>query len=112
MVRVSALGLVFNLLEGLLSNIALDLPGSEGMSLGEHIFDFLKRPTSGFWETEEHMDERGKVEGSEDKVGLPCDVGEARWDGPSQGEVEHPGKELRHDVGSGKWRDLPICGSG
>ena len=44
------------------------------------------------------MDKRGKVEGSKDEVCLPRDIGETRRYGPSQGEVEHPGSGLSHDV--------------
>lgn len=52
MVKGGIIGLFLNLLEGLLSNVALDLPGSEGVPLGEHFFNLLERPTSGFRETE------------------------------------------------------------
>ena len=52
MVKGGVFGLLLNLLEGLLPNIALDLPSSKGVSLGEHIFNLLERPTGGFGETE------------------------------------------------------------
>ena len=90
MVKGGILSLLLNLLEGLLSNIPLDLPGSEGVPLGEYILDLFECPTGSFRETEEHMDERGKVEGSEDKVSLPRNIGKARRHSPSQCKVEHP----------------------
>lgn len=102
MVKRSVFGLLFDLLEGLFSNISLDLPGGERVSLREHIFDLLKRPPGGLGETEQHMDEREKVKGSKDEISLPRDVGETRGYGPSQGEVEHPGSTLSHNAGSRK----------
>lgn len=95
----SIIGLLFNVLEGLPSNIPLNLPSSECMALGEHVFDLLERPTGSFRETEKHVNERGKVEGSKDEVSLPRDVGQTRGNGPSQGKVKHPDGGLRREIG-------------
>ena len=92
---MSAFDLFLNFLEGLLSNVALDPPGGEGVSLRKHIFDLLKSPTSSFRETEKHVDERGKVEGPENEVSLPRDMGETRGNGPCQCEIEHPGSGVQ-----------------
>ena len=107
----SILGPPFHPLECLLPNITLNHPGGEGVSLGEYIFNLLQRPPSGLGKTEEHVDERGKVEGSEDEIGLPRDVGETRGDGPSQSEIKHPGSGLSHDIGDKEQSHLPVCGS-
>lgn len=68
----------------------LDVPGAEHVSLLEEIFDFFEGKTDGFGVHEEHMDEGGEVEGTEDEVGLPGDVSETRGDSPGKGEVEEP----------------------
>ena len=81
------------------------------MSLGEHIFNLLQCPPSGLGETEEHVDECGKVESSEDEIGLPRDVGETRGDGPSQSEIKHPSSGLSRDAGNKEQSHLPVCGS-
>lgn len=60
------------------------------MALLEDLFYFLERPANRLWEHEEHMEERRKVEGSEDEVGLPCNAVETRWYGKCQRGVERP----------------------
>ena len=58
------------------------------------------------------MDERDEVEGSEDEVSLPRNVGKTRRDGPSQGEVEYPGSGFSCNICGREKSTLPICGSG
>ena len=79
-----------DVLEGLLADVALDLPGGEDVALGEDILDLLERAASSLGEHEEDVDERGEVERAEDEVRLPRDVRQARGDRPREREVERP----------------------
>jgi hypothetical protein len=56
----------------------------------EDVFDLLKRLLRGFWEEEEHMDEHGYTEDTEDDVNLPADIRESRGHEISQSKVECP----------------------
>ena len=79
-----------DVLEGLLADVALDLPGSEDVALGEDVLDLLKRAAGSLGEHEEDVDERSKVERAEDEVRLPRDVRQTGGYGPREREVECP----------------------
>lgn len=76
------------MVKGLLSNMPIDLPGSEYVALREDILDLLKGPSRCLREAKEDMDEGGEVEGAEDEVRFVSDRGQTGRDGPGQGKVE------------------------
>lgn len=77
-----------DLFQRFLADIISDLPGAEDMSLLEDLFDLLKSPSNSFGIHEEDVDERCKVEGSEDEVRSPSDGRQAWGYGPSEGGIE------------------------
>ena len=93
-VRILLALLVRHLLERLVADVPVDLPGREDVALGEDVLDLLECTPSGLGEAEQDVDERSEVEGTENEVGLVGNGGQAGRDGPSKGEVEEP-------VGSG-----------
>lgn len=72
---VGFLPLLDNILESLLSNVPVNLPGSECVALGEHFLNLFQGPPGSLGEAEEDVNESSQVEGTEDEVGLPGNVG-------------------------------------
>ena len=90
MAYLDRLALVNDLVERLLADIALDLPGGENVSLSEDLLNLLERPAGRLGEHEEDVDERSKVERAEDEVRLPCDCREPWGYSPGESKVEQP----------------------
>ena len=90
-----------DLLERLLPDIALDLPGGENVSLSEDLLNLLERPAGRLGEHEEDVDERSIVERAEDEVRLPRDGRQPGRHRPRKREVEHPVGGCRHRHGLG-----------
>lgn len=60
----------FDLGEGLVANIALDLPGSKRVALVEDLINLFERASLGLGVHEQDMDKPSSVKSSEDKVGF------------------------------------------
>ena len=91
------------------ANAAIHPPGGECISLREDLLDLLERASSRLRKHEEDVDECGKVESTEDEIGLVGDISEARGDGPRKGKVEYPIRRRRQRDGLGPdthWEDL------
>lgn len=56
--------------ESLVADIALDLPGSKGVALGEDLVNLFESASLGLGVHEQHVDEASSVERGEDEVGL------------------------------------------
>jgi len=86
----------------LLSDAAIaELPGAEGVSTFEDLFDLLERTSSGFWEHEQNVDECNSTEASEQEVGLESDGLQGDWGEESEGGVERPVTHGRDGDGLG-----------
>ena len=96
-VRILLALLVRHLLERLVADVPVDLPGREDVALGEDVLDLLECTPSGLGEAEQDVNEGREVEGTEDTVCLPADAGETWWDSPGESEVEEP-EERGRDV--------------
>lgn len=79
-----------HIVQRLLPNMPADLPSSKHMSLLKHLLDLLQRPARRLRETEEHVQEGGEVERSEDEVRLVGDGGETRGNTEGERHVEGP----------------------
>ena len=93
--------LVDDVLEGLLADAAVDLPGGERVALGEDVLDLLERAAGRLGEAEEDVDEGRKVERAEDEVRLVRDRRQARRHRPREREVEEPVRRGRDGDGLG-----------
>ena len=93
--------LVDDVLEGLLADAAVDLPGGERMALGEDVLDLLERAAGRLGEAEEDVDEGRKVERAEDEVRLVRDRRQTRRHRPREREVEEPVRRGRDGDGLG-----------
>ena len=107
MAYLDRLALVNDLVERLLADIALDLPGREDMALCEDLLDLLERASSSLREHEEEVDSSSKVESAEDEVRLVSDRRKTGRNSPREREVEHPvrGGRDRHGLGANLHRE-------